>query len=133
MFDQQVTFLYTADLAVSAAFYGQILGLPLVLDQSLDQGGCQIFQVSGDGFIGLCQCAEGQSIAPDGIIVTLVTDDVDGWYERLIARGVALEAPPATKEAFNIYHFFLRDPDGYLIEVQRFLDPAWPAPEHRAP
>ena len=26
----------------------------------------------------------------------------------------------------DIYHFFLRDPDGYLIEVQRFLDPAWP-------
>jgi catechol 2,3-dioxygenase-like lactoylglutathione lyase family enzyme len=39
MFDQQVTFLYTADLARSAAFYGQTLGLPLALDQSLDQGG----------------------------------------------------------------------------------------------
>jgi catechol 2,3-dioxygenase-like lactoylglutathione lyase family enzyme len=134
MFDQQVTFLYTADLARSAAFYGQTLGLPLALDQSLDQGvGCKIFQVSVDGFLGVCQSAEGRSIAPDGIIVTLVTGDVDGWYERLKARGVALEAPPATKETFNIYHFFLRDPDGYLIEVQRFLDPAWPAPGHKAP
>jgi hypothetical protein len=51
----------------------------------------------------------------------------------LKARGVALEAPPATKETFNIYHFFLRNPDGYLIEVQRFLDPAWPASGHKAP
>jgi hypothetical protein len=28
----------------------------------------------------------------------------------------------------NIYHCFLRDPNGYLIEIQRFLDPAWPRP-----
>ena len=32
-FDQLVTFLYTAALAQTAAFYEQALGLPLVLDQ----------------------------------------------------------------------------------------------------
>ncbi|OQY24133.1 MAG: hypothetical protein DRJ03_06405 [Chloroflexi bacterium] len=26
---------------------------------------------------------------------------------------------------YNIYHCFLRDPNGYLIEIQRFLDSAW--------
>ena len=25
----------------------------------------------------------------------------------------------------HIYHCFLRDPNGYLIEIQRFLNPAW--------
>ncbi len=31
MFDQQVTFLYTRDLDKSAAFYGEVLGLPASL------------------------------------------------------------------------------------------------------
>jgi len=124
MFDQQVTFIYATDLARSAAFYGGTLGLPLVLDQ----GTCQILRVSRDGFLGVCQCGDGASVKPDGIIVTLVSDDVDGWYERLAAKGVETEAPPRENEKFNIYHFFLRDPDGYKLEVQRFQDPAWPSP-----
>ncbi|MBT3369182.1 MAG: VOC family protein [Rhodospirillaceae bacterium] len=124
MFDQQVTFLYTADLTRSAAFYGETLGLPL----ALDQGACQIFRTSRDGFIGVCQCAEGTNVRPDGIIVTLVSADVDGWYERLTAQGVTIEAPPSENEKFNIYQFFLRDPDGYQLEIQRFQDPDWPAP-----
>jgi len=48
-FDQFVTFLYTRDLERSAAFYGELLGLPLVLDQ----GGCRIFRVARDGFLGV--------------------------------------------------------------------------------
>ena len=121
-FDQQVTFLYATDLARSAEFYGETLGLPLVLDQ----GACRIFQVSKDGFLGVCQCADGSSVKPEGIIVTLVTDDVDGHYQRLQDRGVVTDGVPKTNEKFNIYHFFLSDPDGYKVEVQRFLDPAWP-------
>ncbi len=124
MFDQQVTFLYATDLARSAAFYGETLGLTLVLDQ----GSCQIFRVSRDGFLGVCQCAEGTNVKPDGIIVTLVSNDVDGWYENLKDRGVNIEAPPSENKNFNIYHFFLRDPDGYKLEIQRFQDPAWPSP-----
>lgn len=32
---------------------------------------------------------------------------------------------------YAIYHCFLRDPSGYLIEIQRFEDPRW-APPRRA-
>ncbi len=128
MFDQQVTFLYTADFTRSITFYGGILGLPL----ALDQGACQIFRVSRDSFLGICQCAPPASATPEGIIVTLVSDDVDGWYERLKASGVGIDAPPSKNETFNIYHFFLRDPDGYKLEIQCFLDPAWPRPSSAA-
>ncbi len=124
MFDQQVTFLYTRDLDLSAAFYGETLGLPLVLDQ----GGCRIYRVSPDGFLGLCRCSESRPCNPEGVIVTFVSGDVDGWYERLKAKGVTFETPPRDNPAFNIYHCFLRDPDGYQIEIQRFDDPAWPKP-----
>jgi len=66
------------------------------------------------------------STRPLPVIVTFVTDDVDGWYERLSVKGVAFETPPRENREFNIYHCFLRDPDGYQIEIQRFNDRAWP-------
>ena len=63
-FDQQVTFLYTPDLAASAHFYGEVLGLPLVLDQGL----CRIYRVSGDAFLGVCQ-RDGAEVNPATVIV----------------------------------------------------------------
>lgn len=125
MFDQQITFLYASDLATSAAFYGETLGLPLVLDQ----GSCRIFQSGRDSFLGVCQCRDERPVDAAGVIVTFVTDDVDGWYDRLKSRGVNFDTVPNENGEFNIYHCFLSDPDGYKIEIQRFLDPAWPITE----
>ena len=125
MFDQQVTFLYVRDLEKSCAFYGEMLGLPLFLDQ----GSVRIFRTSRSSFLGVGQSNEERPSTPGGIIVTLVTDDVDDWYERLRSKRVVFESPPSQYEAFNIYHCFLSDPDGYEIENQRFGDPAWPEPD----
>ena len=117
---QQVTFISVSDLERSGRFYEDDLALPLVLDQ----GSCRIYRVAGTGFLGICAGAP----APEGIIVTLVTEEVEEWYEHLTARGVETEAPPKENERYRIVHFFARDPDGYRVEVQRFLDPAWPTP-----
>ena len=122
-FEQQVTFLYTADLGATAAFYEETLQLPLVLDQ----GACRIYLVSGDAFLGFCESGRAPE-KPEGVIITLVSLDVDGWYQRLCDQGVEFEKPPAISPKFNIYHCFLRDPNGYLLEIQTFLDPVWPAP-----
>ncbi|MCA9969187.1 MAG: VOC family protein [Anaerolineales bacterium] len=118
---QQVTFLYTADLAKTAEFYETILELPL----ALDQGACRIYRTGGGAFLGFCRHLSGGE-QTRGVILTLVSDDVDGWYAYLQAKGVVFEQPPALNARFNIYHCFLRDPNGYLIEIQRFLDPNWP-------
>ena len=123
-FDQQVTFLYTQDLAASAHFYGELLGLPLVLDQ----GACRIYRVSGDAFLGVCT-RRGDAVQPATVIVTFVLADaaaVDARHAELARRGVSFEKAPALNPAYNIYHCFLRDPSGYLLEVQAFLDAAWP-------
>jgi catechol 2,3-dioxygenase-like lactoylglutathione lyase family enzyme len=120
--DQQVTFLYTRDLRAGAAFYEGVLGLPLVLDQ----GTCRIYRVASGAFVGLCERADAPQ-EPQGVILTLVTQEVDAWYAYLSAQGVAFEKPPAYNAAYNIYHCFLRDPNGYLIEIQTFRDPAWPS------
>ncbi len=126
LIDQQITFLYTRDLEASAHFYGQVLELPL----ALDQGGCRIYATGPGAFIGICERQNAPSGPQDPgtrhVILTLVTQDVDGWHEALLARGMSFEQAPAYSERYRIYHAFLRDPSGYLIEIQSFLDPAWP-------
>jgi catechol 2,3-dioxygenase-like lactoylglutathione lyase family enzyme len=122
--DQQVTFLYTRNLPATAHFYEEVMRLPLVLDQ----GNCRIYRVSDDSFLGCCQRDDAPQ-KPDGLIFTLVTREVDEWYRYLSQQGVEFEKPPAHNPAYNIYHCFLRDPNGYLIEIQQFLDPAWPVAE----
>lgn len=114
---QQITFLYTRDLMATAQFYEQVLGLDLVVDQ----GTCRIYRVSADGWVGFCERVEAPE-KPQGIIFTIVTPDVDGWYARLAERGVVFEKPPQDNPQYRIYHCFLRDPNGYLIEIQRFWD-----------
>jgi len=118
--DQQITFLYTRDLAATAHFYEKVLGLALVLDQ----GDCRIYRTSRDGYVGFCQ-RQAAPEEPVGLILTLVTLEVDAWYQYLSERGVAFEKPPALNAKYNIYHCFLRDPNGFLIEIQRFNDPGW--------
>ncbi len=107
-----------------------MLGLPLVLDQ----GVCRIYHVAGDAFVGFCTRATvlaDDAHAPQSVILTFVTDAVEVvymWAQRLIDAGVTLEKTPQLNPTYNIYHCFVRDPNGYLIEIQHFLDPAWPAP-----
>lgn len=124
--DAQITFIYVADLERSTTFYRDRLGLELVLDQ----GGCRIFAVAGAAYLGICRRSD-RPPAPGGTIVTLVVDDVDGWHERLSAAGVTFDHPPRRNDAYGIYHTFARDPDGYLVEIQRFDDADWAAPAER--
>ncbi len=118
--DQQITFLHASDLEATAKFYEEILNLALVLDQ----GNCRIYQTTKDSFIGFCQHIPATEM-PSGVILTLVTEEVDKWYNYLINKDVSFEKRPQQNQKYNIYHCFVRDPDGYLIEIQHFLDPDW--------
>jgi len=119
--DSQITFLYTEELERAARFYEEALGLTL----ALDQGGCRIYRVTGGrAYIGVCQAADAR-VEPASIIFTLVTQDVDLWYERISGKGWDCEYPPRYNEVYDIYHFFVRDPSGYRIEIQRFPQADW--------
>ena len=112
----QITFLYTRDIATTAHFYEQVMGFELVIDQ----GDCKIYRVTESALVGFCERATSPN-EPTGIIFTLISEDVDGWYAYLTGQGVDYETPPTLNEKYQIYHSFLRDPNGYLIEIQKFL------------
>ena len=120
--DQQITWVYTHDLDATAPFYEVTLGLQSVLDQ----GACRVYRASASSFLGLCRARPGRDVEPRGVVLTLVTPDVDAWYAQLQTAGAKLEGAPSRSEQFNVYCFFALDPNGYRIEFQQFLDPAWP-------
>ena len=79
--DSQITFLYTHDLAQTAHFYEDIMGLQL----KLDQGTCRIYQISPDSYLGFCRRADStpSSVESDlpPAILTIVTSYVDEWHQ----------------------------------------------------
>ena len=115
----QITFYYTDKYAETIKFYQNILGLDIVLDQ----GSCMIFAVSSQAYLGFCQSAAAPRT--DSTIFTFVTEEVDAWYNQLKAKGVQFTKPPQLNQKFQIYHTFLLDPNGYKLEIQKFLDPNW--------
>jgi catechol 2,3-dioxygenase-like lactoylglutathione lyase family enzyme len=114
-----ISFLYVSDLEQSHAFYADALGLPL----AVDQGDCRIYRVNDGAFLGTCVRPDRMSVG--GMITTIVTDDVEGIHERLATAGADVVTPPEHSEQYRITHAFYRDPDGHLLEVQRFDDPDW--------
>jgi catechol 2,3-dioxygenase-like lactoylglutathione lyase family enzyme len=123
-FDQFVSFIYCGDLEKTCHFYEKIIGLKMVLDQ----GPCRIYQAAPNAFLGICKKAPPPE-DKSGIILTFVTDDVDGWFDHLKPFNLQIEKVPQFNPQYNIYHCFIRDPAGYLVEIQEFKDPAWPKPE----
>jgi len=119
-FDQQITFIYVRDLKISSAFYEGVMGFPLVLDQ----GSCRIVLTSKGGYLGYC-LKEKTSPNKQDIILTFVTAEVDEWYTHLINNNIQITEPPIYNTKYDIYHFFLKDPDGYSVEIQQFKTPEW--------
>ena len=111
-FDDSIVFLFVDDLDRSSSFY-QRLGLEVMIDQ----GTCHILGAGGRTMVGVCG---GREASPQGVIVTLVTSDVESKCGQLRDAGVVFEQPPIYNPEYNITHALLRDPDGYLVEIQRF-------------
>ena len=122
---QQVTWVYTDDLPGTARFYGETIGL----EQVLDQGGCRIYKTSATSFLGVCQVRPGRFVEPKGVVITMVTQDVDGWHAFLKARDVTILEPPAYHPSFDVYCLFAADPNGYKLEFQAFRNPSWKMPD----
>jgi predicted enzyme related to lactoylglutathione lyase len=117
----QITFLYYDDLAPIDRFYREIMGLDLVEDQ----GWAKIYRVSETSFVGIVDGTRGfhKTQEKNAVLVTLVADDVPGWYDHLKGLGVKMLTEVKEYEGIQVRGFFCEDPGGYSIEVQQFLNP----------
>ena len=114
-----IHFYGTKNINETHAFYTEILGLKM----SLDQGKCQLYECREHSYVGFCEHLEVLNTYKSPIL-TFVLDDIDGMYSHLMKNWVVNE-PPSINEKFQLYHFFILDNNGYTIEFQRFLNPRW--------
>ena len=127
----QITFLYFKDLDAAVPFFEDILQLELVENQ----GWARIYRVSEGAFIGAVDESRGSLKAQDNnaVLITLVIDDVDGWYHRLRgAKGLRVIKEPAVMADIQIKGFFVEGPGGYHFEFQEFMRPEDRSIFHRA-
>jgi catechol 2,3-dioxygenase-like lactoylglutathione lyase family enzyme len=108
-----IVFLGTNALEEIVEFYRSRMGMVLWIEQEE----CTILR-HDNLILGFCQRED----ADTGGVITFwhgTNKEVDEEYERL--KDIA-EGPPKVNERYNIYHFYLPDPEGRKVEVQRFLD-----------
>ena len=120
MFESQITLLYFRNIEKAFRFYEDVLGLKV----KIDQGYGRIYEVSGRALLGVMDEKRGflQSGQGKSMMISLVTDDVDPWYEALEKRGVKILSKPLTKEDIGIRSFLFEDPEGHILEIQKFLN-----------
>ena len=117
----QITFLYYHQLEPVVSFYEEILGLELVEDQ----GWAKIYRVHGDAYLGIVAGGKGlhSPQRDNAVLVTLVVDDAAHWYTELNRTSIEMLSELENREEIGIRCFFVRDPGGYTLEIQQFLNP----------
>lgn len=119
----QVTFLYYDDLAAPRKFYGRTLGLVSYMENDW----VTLLHTASGATIGLVKAPNsGTSAATKRsvVMVSLVTDDVAAWYQKLTrAASVRIVKPLYDHPCVPIRAFELEDPAGYPVEFFQWLDP----------
>ena len=112
--------LTVASVERSIEFYSAKLGLKVEWNAL---PAFAMIRVDGGGTIGLLALAEARKEGVEeasaaqkrAIHVEFSTDDLDGLYEELTAKGVAFYQPPHDEPWERSMTAF--DPDGYAVEV----------------
>lgn len=114
---QQVV-LYYRDLPAAARFYGEVLGLPLILDKPE----AKVFQVAQGCWLSLVDIARSTHTpeTPKTVAVALLTDQLADWYTHLQAQQVPIKYPYRKRENNAHDGFVAIDPEGYLLEFEVF-------------
>jgi lactoylglutathione lyase len=119
-----ITFLYFVDLPRAMAFYGDVLGLKL----AIDQGWSKIYEVTPGGYVGLVDESRGSHRAHPvkPVQICMRVADVDAWCAYLQGKGVEIVKGPKNVDALGIRVIVFNDPEGYQVEVQSLLPDAPP-------
>jgi len=111
-------FFYYRDLDRATAFYRDTLGLELVADYTM----ARIFRVAEESYLVLVDAAKGMHAAdePKSVALALVTDQLEQWHAYLATKGISSGRPFAARPGSAHDGFVIKDPEGYLLEFERF-------------
>jgi catechol 2,3-dioxygenase-like lactoylglutathione lyase family enzyme len=106
-----VTNIAANNIEAARAFYGNILGLDLVMDL----GWIQTFAAKGCATPQISIASEGgsQTPVPD---ISIEVDNLDEIHQSVISAGYALEYGPVL-EPWGVKRFYVRDPFGRLLNI----------------
>ena len=116
-----VLWLYYRDISAALAWYEETLGTRLIVDQ----GWAKVVPVSATGFLGFVDGERGLHQATDekAVTVSFFEDDVEPWFERLLARqDFRFRSEEIGDESGRVRTFVGYDPEGYFLEWDTFLD-----------
>ncbi|MEP6980937.1 MAG: VOC family protein [Nakamurella sp.] len=107
--------LTVADVNTTTAFYSDIAGLQTVMDG----GWVTILADPGRPEVQLLLLTR-DATAPINPDVSIQVDDVEAAYAAARARGAEI-VHPLTAEPWGVRRFFVRDPDGRVVNVLAHL------------
>ncbi|WP_256971645.1 VOC family protein [Microbacterium esteraromaticum] len=107
---EAITNLHTEDVERAREFFG-LLGLT---EDAMDQGWVARF-ASADSS-ACVQVVTRDATAPEDSVMTIKVDDVDAAYQETQRHGYEI-VHPVTDEPWGIRRFFVRSPDGQVINV----------------
>ena len=122
-FESQISFIYYKDLQKAVEFYEELFGW----EKTVDQDWAKIYKITNGAHIGLVDEKRGflNWQKDKTVMITLVTskaEEVDEWYTKLQTRNIKCLSKPHNVEELNIRCFLFEDIEGYVIEIQHFLD-----------
>jgi len=111
-------FLYYKDLKGALEFYSNTLGMELLADYEM----AYILRMTSDSYLILVDASKGMHTAdePKTVALALLTENLDGWYAYLKNKGVEIKYEYRPKEESAHDGFVAVDPEGYLLEFERF-------------
>jgi catechol 2,3-dioxygenase-like lactoylglutathione lyase family enzyme len=109
-------FIFRAkDYEASVAFYRDGLELPII--SSWDRGPAErgtLFR-AGSGVVEVLALHPGETyVPPQGMELSFEVDDVDGWYERVLEKGLPINKGLADKP-WGHRTFSVNDPDAIKV------------------
>jgi len=116
-----VLWLYYRDLALIESFFGEALGVEIVVDQ----GWAKVYPASTTGFLGFVDGERGlhQATEEKGVTVSFFTSGIDAWWGHLQGvTGFVPRTPELTSEGDFVRTFVGYDPEGYFLEWDEFVD-----------
>lgn len=103
--------LRVSDVEASHSFYTGFLGLS---SEEFNLGWVVRYAAPGTG--AHVQLVTGDATAPVDSVISVHTDDVDGAYAEARQLGYEI-VHPLTTETWGVRRFFVRAPDGNVINV----------------